>query len=505
MTFGIQARILLTLFCSILVVVGAMGLAMHWNFNRGFMMYVASLEQGVEARLIDELRAEYRRQGDWDYLKQNRSRWRALVRDSMFEAAPARFGMILRTPTAPGAGFDPPDIELPLPPPQPPEPEAAVPFTIPLPPPGEPRFFGRHHAHGGPVLFDRDKRPVVGSDMDARYLTLKPIRVDNDVVGFVGMPDVQALSDDRELRFLRRHADTLLYTSLAMMVIAGLIAWPLSRRMVQPIRDLSAAARRLAEGDYSGRIEGAGRDEISQLAQDFNSLARTLEANEKSRRRWIADISHELRTPLSVLQGEIEAMQDGVRPCTPERLQGLHREVLNLGRLVNDLYELSLSDAGALSYQKQRMDVVDVLQDAVRMFEPRFAEKNIAITFLHSADQPLWVSADPNRLLQLFTNLLSNSQRYTDPGGRVEVQAARRGPWVSIDFRDSAPGVPPEALPRLFERLYRVEDSRNRATGGSGLGLAISQNIVAAHDGRIAAKPSSLGGLWINVELPAAD
>ena len=259
--------------------------------------------------------------------------------------------------------------------------------------------------------------------------------------------------------------------------------------------------RRLASGRYDTSIAATGNDELAQLARDFNSLSNTLEHNEIARRQWIADISHELRTPLSVLQGEIEAMQDGVRDCTQERLRQIHQQTLNLSRLVNDLYELSLSDIGALSYRKESVDVRAVVESSIVSLRDAFAERRID---LHGPAQngALLVFGDPDRLKQMFFNVLHNSLRHTDAGGEVRVETGKLNNRIFIDVQDSAPGVSPEHLPRLFERLYRVDNSRSRATGGAGLGLAISRNIVAAHDGEISATNSALGGLRVHIELP---
>ena len=217
--------------------------------------------------------------------------------------------------------------------------------------------------------------------------------------------------------------------------------------------------------------------------------------------QWIADISHELRTPLSVLRAEIEALQDGVRQMTPERLNSLHSEVMNLNRLVNDLYELSMSDIGALNYQKQLIDVSETLNKTLESHQDEFDSKNITVAF-EPDSKPRQINADPERLQQLFSNLLINTLRYTDAGGKLEIKLDRDKSRVLIIFEDSAPGVPDDDIPHLFERLYRVESSRNRETGGTGLGLAICKNIVEAHEGNIVAETSTLGGLKITIDLP---
>src|SRR5262245_38256280 len=194
----------------------------------------------------------------------------------------------------------------------------------------------------------------------------------------------------------------------------------------------------------------------------------------------MSDVSHELLTPIAVLRAGLEALEDGVRPLTREAVASLNGEVAALGKLVEDLYQLALSGTGALSYRKERSDVADVLEQSLESFGARFSERSFSVQ--KQLSRGLMVMADADRLSQAFRNLLENAARYTDPGGTVRVTARRSGAGVQIDFEDSAPGVPPEALPRLFERFYRVEGSRSRANGGAGLGLAIVRSVVEAHD-----------------------
>jgi two-component system, OmpR family, sensor histidine kinase BaeS len=216
----------------------------------------------------------------------------------------------------------------------------------------------------------------------------------------------------------------------------------------------------------------------------------------------MADVSHELRTPLAVLRAQLEALEDGVRPLTRESLGALQAEVVSLGKLVEDLYQLALADIGALTYRKERIEIGEVLEQAAAPFAARLAERRLSME--RKADPGLQVMADADRLAQAFRNLLENSARYTDPGGQVRIAARRDADRVVIDVEDSAPGVPADALPRLFDRFYRVEDSRSRANGGAGLGLAIVRSVVEAHGGTIDAGRSPLGGLRVSIAVPAA-
>jgi two-component system sensor histidine kinase BaeS len=479
MQFSIKYKVLLLLFVIIIAVASGMWLMVRWSFERGLLRYVSSLEEESRAALVRVLAEEFKSAGGWERLRDNRERWRELLLASLPQ------GQDWRSPPMPRSHPRERGFERRL--------EGM---------PAEMRF-ARRQFRSRHVVLDADRNPVIGRAEPGESLEYLPVTVDGVTVGWLGARPRVILSDEHELRFAERQARAFAVIALVMMALAALIALPMSRRLVQPIRRLSAATRELAAGQYGTRIPSGGSDELGQLSRDFNTLAHTLEQNERSRRQWIADISHELRTPLSILQGEIEALQDGVREPTPERLAALHSEALNLARLVNDLYELSLSDIGALSYHRQELDAGALLDQCLRGFADEFAERRIAVEFAPAAPGAIRIFADPDRLQQLFANLAGNALRYTDPGGRLRVTLAREAGEVTIDFQDSAPGVPEEHLPKLFERLYRVETSRSRASGGAGLGLAICRNIVEAHGGRITAQASPLGGLWIRVVLPA--
>jgi two-component system, OmpR family, sensor histidine kinase BaeS len=281
----------------------------------------------------------------------------------------------------------------------------------------------------------------------------------------------------------------------AFVLAAGLAYW-LSRR----VRALVHLTNALIRGDYTVRLAPRGQDELAQLARDFNTLAATLAAAQEARRAWIADIAHELRTPLAVLRAEIESLQDGVRPLNQDNVASLAHETGRLTRLVDDLHTLSLSDRGALSYHRERVDVADAVRDAVAAQRLQTEERDLDVR-LDLEDDTL-VFADETRLGQVFANLMQNSLRYTDAPGRVAIAVRRDGDRVIVDWHDSKPGVAADELPHLTQRLYRVESSRSRAGGGSGLGLAIARAIVEGHGGTLSVAASPLGGLAVRLVFP---
>jgi len=208
--------------------------------------------------------------------------------------------------------------------------------------------------------------------------------------------------------------------------------------------------------------------------------------------------------PLAILGGEIEAIQDGLQDLSYESIGSLQVEVFRLNRLVDDLYQLALSDVGALAYRKSDVNLADILCEAIDRARPKLAERSLTLTALLPQD-PVFVFADAERLAQLFDNLLENSQKYTDAGGTIDVSLESDAGCVTVNIRDSGPGVTEEERGKLFDRLYRVEGSRSRTSGGAGLGLAICRNIVEAHEGAIEVLHSPLGGVWMRITLPVSE
>ncbi|RYZ93779.1 MAG: histidine kinase, partial [Moraxellaceae bacterium] len=220
-------------------------------------------------------------------------------------------------------------------------------------------------------------------------------------------------------------------------------------------------------------------------------------------RQWVADISHELRTPIAVLQAELEAVEDGVRPLDKETVTRLIKHSQRLKHLVNDLYELSLTDLGGMTYRKNTMDLAVLLQESVTSMQPQFLSHNIDIQLLLPNAAAI-IFGDHNRLQQLFVNLLKNSLQYTNAPGITQVSLKLDNQQAIICIEDTAPGVADEHHEKLFERLYRADSSRHRTTGGAGLGLSICRNIVTAHEGKITTSNSELGGLKITISLPCS-
>jgi len=227
-----------------------------------------------------------------------------------------------------------------------------------------------------------------------------------------------------------------------------------------------------------------------------------LEANESARKQWVADISHEMRTPLTVIKAQIEAMLDGVRAPTTNNLNVLNEKINALSTIVNDLYELSLSDLGALSYLKKPLNFHHFINSITLDYSQKLANEGLHFHIDNALPEKTQILADRSRLQQLISNLFENSARYTDSPGNIRLRVATDNSNIVLDMEDSAPSVPNDQMNNIFERLFRLDKSRNRALGGAGLGLSICKNIVEAHQGTIIAGPSALGGLKITICLP---
>ena len=351
------------------------------------------------------------------------------------------------------------------------------------------------------TLQDASGRFVVGNPDPGPDAHFVPILVDGVVAGWVGSKRFTEVTDAADLAFQRRQESAAWYIAGLAVLLAAVVAWLLGRVMLVPARRLATATRALAAGQYDIRVPVSSQDELGQLARVFNKLAGTLQSNENMRRAFMADVSHELRTPLAIMRGELEAVEDGLQPLDQRVVQSLQSEVGILPTLVDDIHMLSMTEVAPLAYHWEQVDVVELLDTTLSSWQERLAVRGLSLKRVGVIDRML-VSGDPNRLRQVFQNLLENAVRYVDQGGTVQVGCQAGSPGVIIDFDDSGPGMSPEDYPRLFDRFYRREASRNRATGGSGLGLAICRGIVEAHGGRIMAQASPLGGLRVRIELP---
>jgi len=324
------------------------------------------------------------------------------------------------------------------------------------------------------------------------------------VVGalYVGIPDWAPPPGGEG--FLVSVNRTLLLVAVAAGLSAVLLILGLSRRILAPVEALTAAARRMEAGDLSQRVAATSSDEIGDLARAFNSMADGLARLEELRRNMTADVAHELRTPLTSIRGYLEALQDGV--VKPERrvIDSLYEEAMLLSRLVDDLHELALAEAGQLRLERRPMSLADVVGGAVKAVRPRAEGAGIELRVDLAENLPL-VDVDPQRIGQVLRNLLDNSLTHTGSGGEIAVVGRMSDEWVEVSVRDTGTGIAEDDLPYVFERFYRADKSRSRATGGAGLGLAIARQVIQAHGGQIGVESKVGQGTQFAFTLPLAE
>ncbi len=453
-----------------------------WSFSRGFINYINQSHTNSLESLSVTLAEAYSENENWDWIQGNEDQWRRIS------------GLALRGTNGPRDRRD-----------------------TARPPAGEQqRDTGRGANKNGPgrdrnkgptpvlLLADEDKNVIAGHNRLNKDLAWFDVTYDDDVIGFIGYPSYDGLPGQLEQVFSDQQTNSLAWASLLMAAISAVLAALIASRIVKPVLTVSGAVAEISRGDFDHRVETTRRDELGDLSRDVNHLAHTLEQSRTARRKWIAEISHELRTPVAILQGEIEAIEDGIRPFDATSLSSLQTETIRLSRLIQDLHDLSLSDLGALEYHMSPMALLPLLTERIASVDAQRSETGISITLTPDTSNAQ-ILGDTQRLGQLLDNLLQNSFRYTDPNGQIEITLNRYQRNLRILWNDSGPGLADEDLPMLFDPLFRAEQSRNRNNGGAGLGLAIVEKIVMAHRGSISASHSDLGGLQLDIRIPLND
>lgn len=479
------SRILLAQVVAVVLALAVVTLITRASLNQGFKTFLHRQETTALQNIAPALSDFYQNQGGWALLRKNPNNWQKLWRFNRGgPGAPPANGPRQgqgrgrpRDPDQPGPGGVMPDPEL--------------------------RWLanpGRGMLRERLFLLDENRVPLAGATTENREeTTLEAITVNGEAVGWIGFaPMGNVLPPDAD-RFLDGQVKIMFLALAAALVVAAVLAWILARNVSRPVQRIGQTVRRLSDGDFDARAVEAASNEIGTLATHVNQLAESLGKSRTARQRWMADIAHELRTPVSVMKGEIEAIADGVRKPDEKMTASLTEEIDHLASMVDDLQALALADAGALNLRKEVLDLAELAGQTADSFRNRLAQRNIRLeTGLEGTAE---VSGDAQRLRQLLHNLLENSSRYVESGGTVSL-TVKAGEEVSLLLEDSGPGVSEEQLALLFDRFYRAESSRSRATGGSGLGLSICKNIAEAHGGRIEAEHSPLGGLLIRVVLP---
>ena len=507
-----------------------MALFMRWSLDKGFLDYVNTMEETRKKAIVAQLQEEYLEVGSWQEMMGNRRKWKHTTSSAgpppltVAEPAPnppprpenelrrgrrgsprngdgppGRRGE--RNGRGPNNGMGPPQRRVP-------PPSEYDDVLGPIFDDYHPNSDDRHPPpeEAGPpprsTLYDAERNVIVGPHHLAEQQVFSPIEVKGQLVGWLGVVPLKEVVASQDLSFLKQQSRAIYGFMACLIAFAIIVSLFLTRHLIKPVKSLAGGAKLLSAGEFDTRIPIRGKDEIAQLTADFNNLALTLSENKQARQRWVADISHELRTPLAVLRGELEALQDGIHQWTPATAASLHAEIMGLTKMVEDLFELSLADIGALKYHKKMIDPIQVLDSCTDLLQHRFAERGLELVQPEIQQRTPEILADEQRLRQLYTNVLENACRYTDAGGKCQVISEVKDRQIFIAIEDSYPGISQDKCEQLFERFFRTDSSRSRKHGGAGLGLAICKKIVEAHEGTIQAEPSSLGGLRISMAFP---
>jgi two-component system sensor histidine kinase BaeS len=511
--------------------VALMFFLMQWSLTKGLLEFINTKERDNIAPFVEVLKNRYQQENSWDWIDDRHRLFHDLFRDNTVDKKPhfGRGPSEHRRPPQLGEGRERFDDSRP-----PRRAQGNDEHEDRRPPPRGGDYTkddSRRGIDNGPghrtinrpanrrndrptdlSLFDDNKKFLVGRPQAKENDQWLPIMVEKQITGYLVIPRRLGITAGYELTLLEQQRTAFIIISLLLIGLTILIAMPLARNLVDPIKRLAQGMNQLTKGDYKSRVTLERNDELGNLSRDVNELAMTLEKNDSARRRWIADISHELRTPISIMKGEMEAVIDGVRSLDLAHVSSSHQEVQRLQRLVEDLYELTSADIGGMKYRKEEFDLVELIYDELSQFQQILSQSNIQLSH-QLPEQPMIIWADADRLCQLFNNIMVNCAKYVDTDsetqseigsetkGQVNLTLKGEDGGLILTIEDNGKGVPEQHLANLFERLYRVDDSRNRKTGGSGLGLAICKQIVEAHRGTISAEKSALGGLAVVIEF----
>lgn len=306
-----------------------------------------------------------------------------------------------------------------------------------------------------------------------------------------------------EQAYLDALRDSLWQAAVIAALVAVLLAFLFSRLITGPINSLKWSAQRIRDGDFAQRVKVETDDELGELAATFNSMAAQLELKERGRKQLLADVVHELRTPLSIIQGNLEAWRDGVVTPTADTVAPVHEEAVMLARLITDLRDLSLAEAGQLSLHREPTDMPELVSSTLDSYSKPAGAHRVELVFKTEAHLPQ-ANIDPGRVRQVLFNLVENALRHTPRDGGIEVAVSSGPPgFLNVSVQDTGAGIAPEDLPHIFEHFYKADRSRERSRSGSGIGLAIVKQIVEAHGGQVHVESTPGKGSVFSFTVPA--
>ncbi|GHB69453.1 two-component sensor histidine kinase [Psychrosphaera saromensis] len=488
----IQNKLFLVLFGFSFLLVTILVLLMQWSLGKGMINYVNTKEVQILQPLAVQLAEEYKEDNSWLSMDGQNDKFRHLITNQL---KGSEFIDESRLPPQPRRGMRPPQND------------------------ADSKYFRKARNDGPPgrrfrppqqeneayyALLDQTENVVAGMYLDDLDYTKTAIELNGVTIGFLAISKRNRLTNGYEIDFIEQQQNYLWVIALMAMSLVTLVTLPLARNLVEPIKLISRSMHQLTQGNYKQSVQLTRRDELGQMARDYNELALTLAENDTARKRWLANISHELRTPVAILRGELEAMLDNVRPLSKDNISSANDEVKHLQRLIDDLNLLTSADVGGMRYRKQDEELTHLILNEEQKYQSYLATAGIKLN-LNITDQEIDVYIDKTRLYQLFENVINNCIKYsyaTELTISLSVEHIGDKQFAVLTFEDNGIGVEEVHLAHLFEHLYRVEESRNRKTGGAGLGLAICRLIVIAHQGEVTAQHSKNGGLSIVIKLP---
>lgn len=327
------------------------------------------------------------------------------------------------------------------------------------------------------------------------------VKVDGEIIAYLLVFSPQFTRNHQEQEFIERTNSALLYASLIAIVIAVVLGLIFTRTLLKPLSKLNTAIGRMEKGELSQEVPKSSNDELGDVIDGFNQMSHALSKATAQREQMTADIAHELRSPLTVINGYLEAIQDGVLEPTSDRIGIIQQEVNQLNRLVSDLRTLALADAGQLSIIKDKVDLQTLFNHMQNAYSLMTSEKKIELTF-HKADDLTYIFADEGRILQVLSNLITNAIRHTNQGGDIFIDAYEKDKKTIIEVKDTGEGIPEEELELVFARFYRSDPSRQTTSSQSGLGLSIVKAIVETHGGEVHVESKIGEGSVFSIILP---
>jgi two-component system OmpR family sensor kinase/two-component system sensor histidine kinase BaeS len=461
----LRVQLILAFTLVVLVAVGAIAILIIQTTNTQFRQYLTNSSMQASGGGLEQLVTFYEQQGNWDDVE-------SLLGQGVFYSGPGNRSFPRASASAP-------------------KPRGRLDVVL--------------ADAGGKVVYDSTAK-MEGKKLSSKHKTqaLPITQSDGDQIGYLllSVPHEWTMLGRLEQQFLSGMRTILVVGAALAVVLGAIMGALLSQRLMAPLQRLAAAARAVAGGDLDHKVEVEGSAEIVEVGNAFNEMTTALSESERQRQNMVADVAHELRTPLSVVQGNLRAILDDVYELDKAEISRLYDETRLLSRLVDDLRELALADAGQLRLTLRPTDLAPIIQDSIDNLALGAEAQEVTLS-ASLPDALLPVQADPDRVAQVLRNLLANALRYTPAGGTVTVDAGSYGGMVEVAVADTGGGIDPRDLPHIFERFWRADPARVRM-GSTGLGLSIAQTLIEAQGGRIWAESAPGQGSTFRFTLPVA-